>query len=116
MILLDRHSNFDEVTVQINAYIESKHWADLTLEEMELIQERSKKVQYKRNFNKYFSCVINPLYNGIENKGQFKFSNPDNMLTCRNMVQDLMNYYYGKGFTREDIAKLATEMNAHKKH
>ncbi|MBE6138380.1 MAG: hypothetical protein E7173_01375 [Firmicutes bacterium] len=105
---MDNNSNVNDLGVQIESYLESKEWYDLTLKEMELITDRSKKVQYKRKFNEYFSSVINPLYDGIKNKGQFKFSHADDALTCRNMVQDLLKYYYDNGFTRDEAIRLAT--------
>jgi len=116
MILLDSLENFDQVASEILSYIEGKHWGDLTLEEINLIQDRNKRIEYRRNFKNCFMCLINPLYTGIKNKSKFSFSNPDNLLTCRNMVKDLLDYYYKKGYTRDEIIVIASDYDIKKKY
>lgn len=113
---MDSFENIDQITEQITEYIESKHWGDLTLAEIEIIKDRDKRIEYRRKFKRCFMYIINPLYTGIKNKSRFNFSNPDNLLTCRNMLKDLMDYYYKKGYSREEIINIASENDMKKKY
>ena len=115
MTLLD-----DEVVEQIvqqeTERINNSHWADLTIEELEMIEDKEKRIEARRQFKRCFMYVINPLYTGIKNKSKFEFSKPDSLLTCRIMMKDLMSYYYNKGFTREEIIKIASDYDIKKRY
>ena len=115
MTLLD-----DEVVEQIvqqeTERINNSHWADLTLEEIGMIEDKEKRKEARKQFKRCFMCVINPLYTGIKNKSKFEFSHPDKLLTCRTMMKDLMNYYYNKGFTRDQIIQIATDNDTKKRY
>lgn len=84
--------------------INNAHWADLTLDEMELIEDKKKKVEYKKEQRKFHIHIINPLANSVPRK--FKFSVPDESLTYRIMMNDYMKFFYGKGMTRDQIIEM----------
>lgn len=115
MTLLD-DKTINLIVQQETERINNSHWADLTLEEIGQIGDKEKRNEARRQFKRCLVCVINPLYTGIKNKSKFEFSNPNELLTCRTMMKDLMNYYYNKGFTREEIVKIATDKDIRKRY
>lgn len=110
---MDNLENVEKLNDDIQKYLESSDWCDLTVEEISLIKDDAKRFLYRKEVRNYLIKIINPLYSAI--KGKFKFSNPDNMLTCRNMMEDLMKYYYGLGYSRDQIINIAVETNNKKK-
>lgn len=106
---------FEEALKKYSEYINSKAWGDLTSDDIELIEDIEKRKEFRQKYQKCFRYVINPLYSSIKSRN-FKFSNPDNLLTCRNMMSDLMKYYYKKGFTRDEIINIACENDCKKKY
>lgn len=115
MKLLDNES-IDKLNQKITEYLADKHWADLTRSEIDLIEDPKKKKEYKEKSESCFKWVISPLYSGIKRSSGFRFSNPDNLLTCRNMIKDLMDYYYNLGYTRDEIIDIASENDINKKY
>lgn len=82
--------------------INAKQWYDLTIGEIELIDDSEKRIEYTK---KYFSCfkrIINPLYNNINNK---KLTFTDDM-TCRQIVKTLKDHYLKNSKTREDMIEV----------
>ena len=55
--------------------INNAHWSDLTLDETELIEDKQKRIEYKKEQRKFHIHIINPLANSVPRK--FKFSVPD---------------------------------------
>lgn len=108
--------DFDNLILEESSRIENSHWSDLTLEEISLIKDSKKRIEYQSNWKHCFRYIINPLYSSIKNQNKFHFSNPDNMLTCRNMLKDLMDYYYNKGFSRDQIIKIVSDNDIKKKY
>lgn len=115
MTLLDNEA-IALIIQQETERINNSHWADLTLEDIDLIENNEKRSEANRQFKRCIRGVINPLYTGIKDKSKFKFSKPDNLLTCRIMMRDLMSYYYKKGFTREEIVQIATDSDIKKRY
>lgn len=97
-------------------YVESKDWGDLTGDEVDLISDSKVRNTYKKKRLECLRYIINPLYDSIKNKGRFKFSNSNKELTCKNMLQDLFNYYKKQGFSKEEIFDIARERNSSKKY
>lgn len=116
MILLDSFENNSQNLSLDKKSVEDKHWMDLTLEEISLIKDNEKRYQYRKSIKNFFMCIINPLYRGIKNKNKFAFSNSNNLLTCRNMIKDLMRYYYQKGYTKDEIINIASENDYKKRY
>lgn len=88
---------------------EDMQWADLTIYEIEKIEDVEKKQHYRSEYRRCLTQIINPLLSTINNK-DFKISTQP--LTCRNMLKDLMNYY--DGYSREEIVELIS--NSRKKN
>ena len=81
--------------------INNKHWADLTLEELELMTDFENQKEYLKRINEFYLLVINTFSTLVPKN--FKFSVSNDKLTCRVMATDYMNYFYSKGMTREEI-------------
>lgn len=92
-----------EIANQYLKAIESRNWPDLTLDEIELIRDQDKRIDFRKRFFFCFKNVINPLYTNLPKKGQFTFSLPDKELTCRLMVRDLKKHYLKYKYTNDDI-------------
>lgn len=87
-------------------------WADLTLDQVELIDDIVFKREIKKKIRYCVIHIINPLYTPLI-KTSFKFSVKDKELTCRMMISELKDYYYAKNVTREELVDQIT--NWHKK-
>jgi len=87
--------------------INSAHWSDLTLSELELIVDPEKRKEYRRQINEFHMRIIN-TFSGLVPQS-FQFSVPNDQLTYRIMATDYMNYFYSKGITREEIVKMLSE-------
>ena len=84
--------------------VNSSHWADLTLSDLELIEDLGKRKEYRRQINDFHMRIINTFSSLVPK--DFEFSVPNNKLTYRIMATDYMNYFYSKGMTREEIIKM----------
>lgn len=93
--------SFEEYKKRIN----EKHWADLTIVDIEYVTDIEKKKQFKNSLR----YIINPLLYHMKSQRSFKFSHEDNDLTCRNMLKDIFDYYQKLGFNRKDIARIACD-------
>ncbi|MDD2435533.1 MAG: hypothetical protein PHO63_04690 [Bacilli bacterium] len=100
-----------DIANQYLKIIESKKWPDLTLDEIELIRDKDKRIDYRKRFFFCFKNVINPLYTNLPKKGQFTFSLIDKQLTCRIMVQDLKEHYLKYNYTKDDIIYIISRGN-----
>ena len=72
---------------------QKKDWMDVTLQEIYEIKDIRKRIQYRKKCEFCLTQVIKPLYVNIKNKKGFSFSKPDEELTCRTMIKDLMSSY-----------------------
>lgn len=84
--------------------INNAHWADLTVDEISLIEDKQKRKEYRDILRKVHINIVNPLANSVPRK--FKFSKPDEFMTYRMIISDYMNYFYNKGMTREQIIEM----------
>lgn len=100
-----------ELAKQYIEEIERKEWPDLTIDEIELIRDKQKRIDFRKRFFYCFKHVINPLYNNLPKKGKFAFSESDKNLTSRKMVNQLKEHYYKHKFTRNDIIEVITKGN-----
>lgn len=91
--------------------VNEKHWADLTIVDIEYVTDIEKRKQFKNSLR----YIINPLLYHMKSMRNFKFSHSDNELTCRNMLKDIFDYYQKLGFNRKDIAHIACD-RSNKKH
>ena len=87
--------------------INNAEWADLTLSELELIDDLEKKKEYRKKINEFHMHIINTFSTLVSS--DFKFSVPNGKLTYRIMATDYMNYFYAKGMTREEIVKMMVD-------
>lgn len=94
--------------------LENKGWADLTEKEMELIADELKRKEYLKKYKECMRAVILPLLYNMDSGKGFKFSNPDSLLTCNNMMKDIYNYYKKRGFNKEDLIIIAGEKKSGK--
>ena len=104
----------DEVLLErsIEMYLEDlegKNWPNLTKGEIELIRDEQKRKEYLKKYRECMNVVILPLLYNMDNRNNFKFSNPDNLLTCNNMMKDIYAYYKKRGFNKEELCVIATE-------
>ena len=95
--------------------IENKEWYDMTDVEIDIIGDVRKQFSYMKKRRDCMAVLINPLYDAIPNKKSFSFSNPENLLTSKNMLLDLLNYYKNKDYTREQIMEIIKNNNSSKK-
>ena len=58
-------------------YIESKHWGDMTNNDIDLIRDPKTRKLYRDKVKECIKHVINPLYSSIEKKSRFKFTYSD---------------------------------------
>ena len=86
-------------------FVNSKHWADLTVRDLDYVTDIEKRKKYKDSFR----YIINPLLYHMKSMRNFKFSHEDNELTCRNMLKDIFAYYQRLGYDRKDIAEIACD-------
>lgn len=91
-------------------YVNSKHWADLTENELEYVCDKEKLKKRK----KYINVYIIPLLYSMKNNSHFKFSHPNNQLTCRNMRDDVVSYYKKLGYNQQDLYQICSEKNINK--
>lgn len=90
--------------------INKLHWADLTLKELELIDDLEKKRKYRKLMIDFHMRVINTFSTLVPK--DFKFSVPNERLTYRIMTTDYMNYFYSKGMTKEEIIEMMSNSKA----
>lgn len=95
--------------------IENKKWYDMTDAEIDIIGDVRKQFSYMKKRRDCMASLINPLYDAILSKKSFSFSNPENLLTSKNMLLDLLNYYKNKGYTQEQIIEIIKNNNSSKK-
>ena len=112
---------FDEELLQKSIenylkFIEDKNWPDLTKEQIELIKDDSKRKEYLKKYKECVRKVIMPLIWHIDNKSHFKFTNPDNLLTCNNMMKDIYSYYQKKGYDKKDLCTIASDKDVGKRY
>lgn len=84
--------------------INAAHWADLTLSEIELIDDAKKRKEYRKRINEFHVRIINTFSSLVPRN--FSFSVSNHKLTYRTMTTDYMNYFYSKGMSREEIVKM----------
>lgn len=87
--------------------INNAHWADLTYEEVSLIEDKEKKKEYRQKQRNVHLHIVNPLANSVPRN--FKLSKPDNKLTYRMILSEYLNYFYSKGMTREEIIQMMVD-------
>lgn len=97
-------------------YINSKHWADLTEKQIEMIVDEEKRKLYLKKYQECMNAFILPLLYNMSNKSGFKFSDPNESLTCNNMIREIYAYYQKRGYTKEDLNNIALEKNTNKKY
>lgn len=95
--------NFEEY----KKYVNNKHWADLTIKDLEYVTDDYKKKKYRECLR----YVINSLLYHMKNECIFKFSYQDEELTCRNMLIDIFTYYKELGFDKNCIVEIACDKN-----
>lgn len=93
--------------------INNTHWADLTLEELRLIEDKAKKREYKIHIDELHMTFINNCAMLVGK--DFKFSVPNEILTYRIMANDYMNYFYNKGMTKEEIIEMISNNKGKKR-
>lgn len=98
--------SFDEYKKIVN----SKQWFDLTVQDLEFVDD----IEKKKKFRYFFTHVINPLLYHMKTMKDFKFSHSDNDLTCKNMLEDVLDYYQNLGFDKSDIAQIACDRSSKK--
>lgn len=111
--------NENEIIESYDKYvdeIQNKNWYELTTDELNLIKEPRKRTEYRKRIRLCLRCLINPLYDSIQNRGKFKFSVPNKNLTCQIMVKELVDYYKKLGFDKEKIINIAYEADSRKKY
>lgn len=91
--------NFEEYKKRVN----NKHWADLTIADLEYVTD----VEKKKKYRKCLKYVINSLLYHM--KKSFKFSNKDEELTCRNMMADIVAYYQKLWFDRKELIEIVRD-------
>ena len=87
--------------------VNNAQWADLTLTELELIDDVEKRKEYRKQINEFHMRIINTFSSLVPK--DFQFSVPEHKLTYRIMATDYMNYFYSKGMTKEEIVKMLSE-------
>ena len=112
---IDEKQLIESYQIYVNE-IQKKEWYELTTDEMALINDPKKRGEYQKLVCQCLRSLINPLYDSIKNRGRFKFSVSDKLLTCEIMVRELMNYYKKQGFTKEEIINIACEADSSKKY
>lgn len=96
-------NNFDLETIE--KIVNEKHWADLTISDMDYVIDLEKRKRFKNTLR----YIINPLLYHMKSMKSFKFSHKDNELTCRNMLKDIFDYYQRLGFDKKDITYIACD-------
>lgn len=94
----------DEICEQEKERINKSPLADLTLADLELIDDVLKRQNYYKIMKKFHVKIINPLANLVPNN--FRFSVPDENLTYRIIMNDYMKYFYNKGMSGKDVIDL----------
>lgn len=94
--------------------LEQKKWSDLTKEQICSIRDELKRKEYLKKYQECMKAVILPLLYNMDNSQKFHFANPDNLLTCNNMMKDIYNYYKKRGFNKEDLIIIAGEKKSGK--
>lgn len=84
--------------------INNAHWSDLTVDEINLIEDKQKRKEYCDIIRKVHIHIVNPLANSVPRK--FKFSKPDEFMTYRMIISEYMNYFYSKGMNRKQIIEM----------
>jgi len=97
----------EEILKLEKSRINKANWEDLTLAELELIDDLDKRREYRKKMNEFHMLIINTFSTLVS--GDFKFSVPKERLTYRIMATDYMNYFYTKGMTREQIIKMMSD-------
>ena len=113
---LNFYLNYDKFSQTIIDEIQNKEWYELTTEEVQLIKDSKKRSEYRKRVRFCLNCIINPLYDSIKNRGEFKFSVPNKHLTCKIMVKELFEYYKNQGFNKEEIINIAYKADSGKKY
>ena len=93
-----------QILIKEKERINNSHWADLTLQELDLIDDIIKRKEYRKSMNEFHMRIIN-TFSAFVSK-DFKFSVSKDKLTYRIMANDYMNYFYNKGMTREQIIEM----------
>lgn len=86
--------------------INSLDWYNLTLKDLELIDDKEKIKEIKKNMNEFHMTFINNCSMLVGD--DFQFSVPKDKLTYKIMSEDYMNYFYNKGMTKEQIIEMIT--------
>ena len=70
-------------------------WPDLYFKDFGASQVEDKKelVLKQKKMKSFYTMILLPLYKPVQNSKKFNFSVPDEKLTERIMLKDLMNYY-----------------------
>ena len=96
--------------------IEKEEWYNLTDNQINLMTDIKKQFRYMKKRRDCFALLISPLYEAIKDKKNFNFSNPENLLTCKNILEDLFCYYNKKNLSVKQIIEIAKEDNPRKKY
>lgn len=97
----------DEILKLEKERIDNADWADLALSELQLIDDLDKRRNYSKKINEFHMLIINTFSSLVPIN--FKFSIPNDKLTCRIMAKEYMNYFYAKGMSREEIIKMLSD-------
>lgn len=84
-------------------------WIDLYIKDFGSSQVEDKKelFQYQKKMKTFYREFLSPLYVHVQNNKKFKFSVPDDELTCRIMLEDLRTFL--KLETMTDILRKIAE-------
>lgn len=84
------------------------HWKDLYIADLGSSQIKDKKelALAQKKIGTLYKEFLLPLYIPIQNSKNFKFSVTDDKLTCRIMLNDLINFY-GIKSDKELLEKIA---------
>jgi hypothetical protein len=82
--------------------INKKKWYDLSIHEINMIEDIKKRNEYLKEYYFCFRNIINPLYNSI-NTNKYKFTED---MSCKQIVNQLKEIYYKKGKTKEEMREI----------
>lgn len=92
--------------------VNEKNWFDLTVSDLHYLRDAEK----GRKYRKMFRCIIDPLLAHMKSMKTFEFSRNSDELTCKEIVREIYDYYYKRGFDNKEIFEIAKDNNFKKKY